>query len=107
MSEAWATVEDSDDLDNFRPHVIHQPHDPFPIAMVCRRPHGFPGHHDIRNPQNAAWLAGCRYAQRKVFIQTPTLNARPIVRAIKQACRRGVEVVLFLDLGFNDKGEVS
>ena len=27
------------------------------------------------------------------------------MRAIKQACRRGVEVVLLLDLGFNDKGE--
>lgn len=37
--------------------------------------------------------------------QTPTLNARPIVRAIKQACRRGVDVILLLDLGFNDKGE--
>ncbi len=31
--------------------------------------------------------------------QTPTLNARPIRRAIKQTCRRGVEVILFLDLG--------
>jgi hypothetical protein len=60
------------------------------------------------------------------FSQTPTLNARPVKRAIKQACRRGVEVVLYLDLGetvwkmwrqaagideidpsigFNDKGE--
>ena len=54
-------------------------------------------------------------------MQTPTLNARPIVRAVKAACRRGVEVTLFLDLGesksdpvshchvlmigFNDKGE--
>ncbi len=57
--------------------------------------------------------------------QTPTLNARPIRRAIKQTCRRGVDVILFLDLGkqqarphhgenlisgsvsagFNDKGE--
>lgn len=27
------------------------------------------------------------------------------MRAVKQACRRGVEVVLLLDLGFNDKGE--
>jgi phosphatidylserine/phosphatidylglycerophosphate/cardiolipin synthase-like enzyme len=105
LSEAWATVEDSDEFDNFRPHVIHKPHDPFPVAMACRRPHGMPGHQDIRNPQNAAWLAGCRYAKHQVFIQTPTLNARPIVRAIKQACRRGVEVILLLDLGFNDKGE--
>ncbi|OWZ78847.1 hypothetical protein C366_02346 [Cryptococcus neoformans Tu401-1] len=105
LSDAWATVEDSDELDNFRPHVVHAPHDPFPIAMCCRKPHGLPGHHDIRNPQNAAWLAGFRYAKKKVFVQTPTLNARPIVRAIKQACRRGVAVVLLLDLGFNDKGE--
>ncbi|WVQ77830.1 hypothetical protein IAR50_007523 [Cryptococcus sp. DSM 104548] len=105
LSEAWATVEDSDDLDNYRPHVVHAPHEPFPIAMCCRKPHGFPGHHDIRNPQNAAWLAGFRYAKKKVFIQTPTLNARPIVRAIKQACRRGVDVYLLVDLGFNDKGE--
>jgi len=105
LSDAWATVEDSDELDNFNPHVIHAPHDPFPVAMTCRRPHGMPGHQDIRNPQNAAWLAGCRYAKKQVFIQTPTLNARPIVRAIKQSCRRGVEVILLLDLGFNDKGE--
>ncbi|KAL7418972.1 hypothetical protein Q5752_006656 [Cryptotrichosporon argae] len=105
LSEAWATVEDSDDLDNFRPHVVHAPHAPFPIAMCCRKPHGMPGHQDIRNPQNAAWLAGFRYAKRKVFVQTPTLNARPVVRAVKQACRRGVEVTLLLDLGFNDKGE--
>ena len=39
------------------------------------------------------------------FSQSPTLNARPILRAIKQACRRGVQVTLLLDLGFNDKGE--
>jgi hypothetical protein len=31
--------------------------------------------------------------------QTPTLNARPIKRAIKHACRRGVDVILYLDLG--------
>jgi hypothetical protein len=68
LSEAWATVEDSDELDNFRPHVVHAPHDPVPIAMCCRKPHGFPGHHDIRNPQNAAWLAGFRYAKKKVFV---------------------------------------
>ncbi|EIW65928.1 hypothetical protein TREMEDRAFT_35660 [Tremella mesenterica DSM 1558] len=105
LSEAWATVEDSDELDNFRPHIVHKPHDPFPIAMCCRKPHGFPGHHDIRNPQNAAWLAGMRYAQKRIFIQSPTLNARPIVRGVKQACRRGVMVELLLDLGFNDKGE--
>lgn len=78
-------MEDSDELDNFRPHVVHAPHNPVPIAMCCRKPHGcesfqsyvhhdtlltivVPGHHDIRNPQNAAWLAGFRYAKKKVFM---------------------------------------
>jgi hypothetical protein len=40
LSEALATVEDNDQLDDFSPHVIHQPHKPFPIAMVNRKPHG-------------------------------------------------------------------
>jgi len=77
-----------------------------PIAMVNRGPHGAPGHKDIRTPQNAAWLGAFRYAKRKVMIQTPTFNASPIVPAALAACRRGVEVVLYLDLGFNDGGEM-
>jgi len=43
--------------------------------------------------------AGRALTRLHLFSQTPTLNARPIKRAIKQACRRGVEVVLYLDLG--------
>ena len=35
-----------------------------------------PGHADIRNPQDAAFIAAFRFAQKSVFIQTPTLNAR-------------------------------
>lgn len=46
-----------------------------------------------------------RWTTANPLSQTPTLNARPIVRAVKQACRRGVSVSLLLDLGFNDKGE--
>lgn len=68
LSEIGATVEDSDGIDTFQPHVLHKPHKPFPIALVNRKPQGMPGHHDIRNPQNAAWLAGCRYAKRKIFM---------------------------------------
>lgn len=90
----------------FRPHILHRPHEPVPIAMVSRRPHGAPGHKDIRTPQNAAWLGAFRYAKRKVIIQTPTFNASPVVRAALAACQRGVEVILYLDLGFNDQGEM-
>ncbi|EPQ55823.1 hypothetical protein GLOTRDRAFT_138593 [Gloeophyllum trabeum ATCC 11539] len=100
-----ANIDDDTLLEDFRPHLIHKAHDPFPIALVNRKPHGMPGHQDIRTPQNAAWLAGFRYAKRKVFIQTPTLNAAPVVRACIDTAKRGVQVVLYLDLGFNDKGE--
>ncbi len=75
------------------------------MALVNRRPHGTPGHSDIRNPQDAAWLAGFRYAKKHIFIQSPTLNASPIKAAVLAAVRRKVKVELWLDLGFNDKSE--
>ncbi|KAF8573891.1 hypothetical protein K439DRAFT_1373981, partial [Ramaria rubella] len=90
----------------FHPHVLHKPHKPFPIAMVNRAPHGTPGHSDIDVPQNAAWLAGFRLARKNIFIQTPTFNAVPAVKEILDACRRGVEVTIYVDLGFNDGGEM-
>ena len=68
LSEAWSTVEDGDVLDEFNPHTLHKAHEPFPIAMVNRKPHGLPGHQDIRVPQDAAWLAGFRYAEKSVFM---------------------------------------
>ncbi|KAN0064946.1 hypothetical protein ACQY0O_002004 [Thecaphora frezii] len=95
----------ADDLLDFHPYTFHRPHDPVPMALVNRRPHGTPGHSDIRNPQDAAWLAGFRYAKEHVFIQSPTLNASPIKAAVLACVRRHVRVELWLDLGFNDKSE--
>ncbi|BGP16314.1 hypothetical protein JCM10213_006470 [Rhodosporidiobolus nylandii] len=106
-----AAFDDETLIHDFKPHMLHKAHKPFPMALVNRRPHGFPGHGDIRCPQDAAWLAALRYAEKNVFIQTPTLNARPLVRGIIEACSKGgrdgqgIPVTLFLDLGFNDKGE--
>lgn len=37
--------------------------------------------------------------------QTPTFNAKPIVAACIDACRRGIQVTIYVDLGFNDQGE--
>ena len=37
--------------------------------------------------------------------QTPTFNAKPIIAAALDACRRGIQVTIYVDLGFNDKGE--
>ncbi|PWN48535.1 hypothetical protein IE53DRAFT_381263 [Violaceomyces palustris] len=97
--------EASEDVLDFQPYVFHAPHDPVPMALVNRRPHGTPGHSDIRNPQDAAWLAGFRYAKEHAFIQSPTLNASPIKAAVLACVRRHVRVELWLDLGFNDKSE--
>lgn len=41
-----------------------------------------------------------------LFRQSPTLNASPVIPAVLDACRRGIEVTLYLDLGFNDLGEM-
>lgn len=103
--EMQAFAEGASDVLDFRPYLFHAPHEPVPMALMNRRPHGTPGHSDIRNPQDAAWLAGFRYAQHHIFIQSPTLNASPIKAAVLSAVRRKVRVELWLDLGFNDKSE--
>ncbi|KAI9430801.1 hypothetical protein H4582DRAFT_2013996 [Lactarius indigo] len=108
--EVDSTTQGSDgdfSLGDFCPHILHEPHKPVPIAMVNRRPTGTPGHYSVRHfPQDIAWLGAMRYAQKSVFIQTPTFNASPIVSSTLDACRRGVQVTLYLDLGFNDQGEM-
>jgi len=91
--------------EDFTPFIFHQSHQPIPIALVNRLPHGAPGHTDTANPQDAAWLGAFRYAQKSIFIQSPTLNAKPAIKGILSACRRGVQVILWLDLGFNDLKE--
>ncbi|PLW22408.1 hypothetical protein PCANC_25529, partial [Puccinia coronata f. sp. avenae] len=105
LRQADANVSPDHDIGDFQPHMIHDEHTEFPIVMVNRPPHGLPGHNDIRVPQNAAWMAGFKYAQKKVFIQTPTLNSSPVVKMCIDTAKRGVSVILYLDLGFNDKGE--
>jgi len=98
--------DDGDIRSDFCPHLLHDPHQPVPIAIVNRCPTGTPGHYCVRQyPQDVAWLSAMRYAARSVFIQTPTFNASPIIAATLNACRRGVQVTLYLDLGFNDQGE--
>jgi hypothetical protein len=90
---------------DFTPFIFHTPHQPFPIALVNRFPRGTPGHTDIVNPQDAAWLGAFRYAQKSIFIQSPTFNASPAIDGVISACRRGIKVTLWLSLGFNDLHE--
>src|SRR4029077_14232201 len=67
---------------DFTPFIFHQSHQPFPIALVNRLPHGAPGHKNTANPQDAAWLGAFRYAEKSIFIQSPTLNAKPAIDGI-------------------------
>ncbi|KAI0175814.1 hypothetical protein GGR52DRAFT_589583 [Hypoxylon sp. FL1284] len=88
------------------PYVAHRPRGAVPMALVCRAPYGPPNHGSLANPQNAAWLSALRNARRSVFIQTPTLNAAPLLPAVVEACERGVDVYCYVCLGYNDAGEM-
>ena len=63
-------------------------------------------HACVHTPQNEAWLSALRNATRKVFIQSPDVNAEPLFPAIQAACRRGVDVYYYFCLGYNDAGEL-
>jgi phosphatidylserine/phosphatidylglycerophosphate/cardiolipin synthase-like enzyme len=89
----------------FSPFLFHRAHEPFPIALVNRSPFGVPGYRDTTNPQDAAWMSAFRYAQKSIFIQSPTFNAPPAIDGIVAACRRGIKVTLWLNWGFNDLKE--
>ncbi|KAK4228554.1 minor cardiolipin synthase ClsB [Podospora fimiseda] len=79
---------------------------PVPMALVNRAPYGPPSHKSLSNPQNAAWLSALRNAKNSVFIQSPTLNAEPLLPAIIEACERGIDVTCYICLGYNDAGEI-
>jgi phosphatidylserine/phosphatidylglycerophosphate/cardiolipin synthase-like enzyme len=88
------------------PYIPHPTLEPFPIAMVNRYPDGSLKNDSVYMPQNEAWLSGLRNAKKSVFIQTPNLNAAPLIPAILDACRRGIDVYCWICLGYNDIGEL-
>ncbi|KAH8205566.1 hypothetical protein TruAng_000272 [Truncatella angustata] len=95
-----------DAADEMTPYIPQPTHEPFPIALVNRFPYGPPNHKSVSNPQNASWLSAFRNAEKNVFIQTPTLNAEPLIPAIIEACERGIDVYCYVCLGYNDAGEL-
>lgn len=89
------------------PYIPHPVHEPFPIAMVCREPYGKPNHHSVYNPQNEVWLSAMRNAKKNIFIQTPTLNAEPLIPAMIEACERGIDIYCYICLGYNDTVSIN
>ncbi|SPQ25554.1 5bf5b73f-ec42-4397-9baa-c1f5a9fccee0 [Thermothielavioides terrestris] len=88
------------------PYIPHQAHTPYPMALVNRAPYGPPTHNSVSTPQNAAWLSALRNAKESVYIVSPTLNAAPLIPAIKEACERGVDVYCYICISYNDAGEL-
>lgn len=88
--------------DLMMPYIPHQTHTPCPMALVNRAPYGPPTHRNVETPQNAAWLSALRNAKREVLIVSPTLNASPLLPAIREACERGVDVHCYITLSYND-----
>lgn len=76
------------------------------MALVNRKPWGAPNHECVNVPQNEAWLAAIRNATQSIFIQTPNLNAAPLLPALREAATRGVQVTYYVCMGYNDSGEL-
>lgn len=95
---------EEEEEEQMTPYILHpEVQDPIPMALVNRAPYGpAPDHSSVSNPQNAAWLSALKNARRSVFIQSPTLNAEPLIPAIIEACERGVDVTCWVCLGYND-----
>ncbi|CAG8237011.1 unnamed protein product [Penicillium nalgiovense] len=97
---------DSEQDNMFSPYMILPRHEPFAMAVVNREPFGSPNHSSIYTPQNAAWLSAINNAQHSIFIQTPNMNAEPLMEPLLNAVRRGIVVSCYLCLGYNDAGEL-
>ncbi|EEP81672.1 conserved hypothetical protein [Uncinocarpus reesii 1704] len=95
-----------DEKNHMTPYILHQPHEPFPMAMVNREPWGALNHSSVYTPQNAAFLAAIGNAKHSIFIQTPDLNAEHLLEPLLDAVRRGVIVTCYLCLGYNDAGQL-
>ena len=65
-----------------------------------------PDHTSTVVPQNAAFLAAIENAEHSIFIQTPNMNAEPLLNPLLGAVRRGVTVTCYLCLGYNDAGQL-
>ena len=74
----------------------------FLVLEQCSDTSTAPNHSCVHVPQNEAFLSAIRNAQQSIFIQTPNLNAEPLLPALLEAVRRGVNVTYYVCLGYND-----
>ncbi|KAL7946719.1 hypothetical protein V8C42DRAFT_318628 [Trichoderma barbatum] len=100
------TGPDIPDGHEMTPYIATSTPYPIPIAVVSRPPYGSVDSKNVFVPQNEAWLSLIRNAKNHIFIQTPDLNAAPLIPALVEALKRGVEVTYYVCFGYNDAGEI-
>ncbi|POR39603.1 Uncharacterized protein TPAR_00210 [Tolypocladium paradoxum] len=94
------------DGEEMTPYISTTTTHPVPMALVSRPPYGPVNSKNVNVPQNEAWLSLIRNAKQNIFIQTPDLNAAPLVASLAAALKRGVEVTYYVCFGYNDPGEM-
>ncbi|KAJ5540873.1 hypothetical protein N7494_005949 [Penicillium frequentans] len=104
--DTTGNAPDTDQDPRMTPYILLPQHEPFPMAVVNREPYGSPNHSSTHNPQDAAFVSAINNAKRTIFIQTPNMNADPLLEPLLAAIRRGVIVKPYLCLGYNDAGEL-
>ncbi|KAJ5928499.1 hypothetical protein N7466_007455 [Penicillium verhagenii] len=104
--DTTGNAPDTDQDLKMTPYILLPQHEPFPMAVVNREPYGSPNHSSTHNPQDAAFVSAINNAKRTIFIQTPNMNAEPLIEPLLAALRRGVTVKPYLCLGYNDAGEL-
>ncbi|TQV90889.1 IQ calmodulin-binding protein [Cordyceps javanica] len=100
------SAPDFAEQDQMTPYIETTTEQPVPMALVSRPPYGRFGSKNALVPQNEAWLSLIRNAKRDIFIQTPDLNAAPLLPEIVAALGRGVETTIYTCFGYNDLGEM-
>lgn len=101
-----ATASNKDNNLNFFPFIPLPNTEPVPMAMCSRKPYANMNTASVFVPQNEAFLSLVRNAKKSIFIQTPDLNAKPLIPALISAVKRGIEVTYYVCLGYNDGGEL-
>ncbi|KAK4548088.1 hypothetical protein LTR36_010808 [Oleoguttula mirabilis] len=91
---------------HFFPFIPCPPTEAVPMAMASRKPYANLNNDSEFVPQNETFLSLIRNAKHNIFIQTPDLNAKPLLPALVEAVKRGVEVTYYVCLGYNDLGEL-
>lgn len=102
-----ASDRDNNNNLNFFPFIPIPNTSPVPMAMCSRKPYANITNDSLFVPQNEAFLSLIRNAQKSIFIQTPDLNAKPLLPALLSAIQhRQIRVTYYVCLGYNDGGEL-